>query len=78
MYAVMKRNYLFAIYFPRCETRTIGWLSDELVRRLSKRNSFESLDASNIVLVRASDGAELFNEDPVSDILVDNEKVCIC
>jgi len=63
MYAVMKRNYLFAIYFPRCETRTIGWLSDELVRRLSKRNSFESL-------------AELFNEDPVSDILVDNEKVC--
>lgn len=58
-------------------SRTIGWLCEELVRRLARRKSATgaALDASQIILTRASDGAELFNEDTVTDILVDNEKV---
>mgnify|MGYP001801323580 CR=1 FL=1 len=69
----------------RCESPSISWLCDELVRRLSRRRLTSSQASSNgstgvpdsqqIILTRASDGAELFPEDTITDLLNDNEKV---
>lgn len=57
---------------------TIGWLIDEFIRRLSRsRASTSTPSAQDILLTRASDSAELFNEDLVADVLTDNEKVCL-
>lgn len=71
--------------FPRCESPTISWLCDELVRRLSRRRQVSSQassggsvpDSQQIILTRALDGAELFPEDTITDILNDNEKVSV-
>lgn len=47
------------------------------MRRLSRRRQSQGgvPDPQQIILTRATDGAELFNEDSITDILIDNEKV---
>lgn len=60
------------------EAVTVGWLCDEFVRRLAKSKATRGQTpprSQDIVLTRASDGAELFSEDLISDVVADNERV---
>lgn len=65
------------IFYFRREAVTISWLCDEFVRRLakSKATKGQAPRSQDILLTRASDGAELFSEDIITDVLLDNERV---
>ena len=68
--------FTMVLVFFRRESPSVGWLVEEFLRRLTRRKSAETIPSSSeIFLTRASDGAELFGEDAIMDILVDNDLV---
>lgn len=76
-YNMIVLTWLDWVVIFRKESPTIEWLCEELVRRLvRRRKSLQTIpEPANIYLTRASDGAELFSEDPILDLLTDNEMV---